>query len=104
MKKIADEATEAAGTQQSRRDAFIQFHEAHPEVYDKLVASAHGMKALGFERYSMRTIWEIMRWHYDVHGPRDGSGFKLNDHYPPFYSRLIMHREPELRGFFDTRG
>ena len=88
----------------SHRDSFVEFHEANPDVYDKLVASAHGMKSLGFDRYAIGTLWEIMRWHYDVHGPRDGSGYKLNNNHRAYYARLIMHREPELAGFFDTRG
>ena len=33
----------------------------------------------------------------------DTSGFKLNDHYTSRYARLIMEREPDLRGIFRTR-
>ena len=58
-------------------------------------------KARGFRRYSLRTIWEQLRWHFEIEKP-SGDEFKLNDHLVPYYARLVMEREPDLRGFFET--
>jgi hypothetical protein len=31
------------------------------------------------------------------------AGFKLNDHFTSRYARLLMQREPDLYGLFETR-
>jgi hypothetical protein len=63
------------------------------------------MKRYGFTAYSMRTIWEVLRWQTDSGRIRLRSGekWKLNDHYAPFYARLLMANHPELKGFFEVR-
>lgn len=35
---------------------------------------------------------------------RFGDEYKLNNDYRAFYARLLMANEPELAGFFETRG
>lgn len=83
-------------------ERFEKFHAEHPEVYAKLVQLARDARSSGLRHYGMRALWERMRWHFQVEN-RD-EDFKLNDHYPPYYSRLIMQREKDLEGFFETRG
>jgi hypothetical protein len=86
----------------SREERFRRFHSEHPEVYRWLREKALGLRSRGREHYGMRALWEVLRFHTAM-GDVTGD-FKLNDHYPPFYSRLLMRDEPALRGFFETRG
>lgn len=82
------------------RDRFATFHEAHPEVYAEIVRRARLAQSRNI-RCGMRTIWEAMRWTFCVERTEQ---YKLNDHFPPHYARLVMERESDLAGFFETRG
>lgn len=84
------------------REAFERFHAANPEIYDLLVKYARELRAARRRRGGIRMIWERMRW--DLAIQTQGDSFKLNDHYTSFYARLIMRQEPDLDGFFSTRG
>ena len=84
------------------RERFAEFHADNPHVYRMLRSKALELKRAGRERFGMRCLWESMR--FDMAVETETHDFKLNDHYPPAYSRLLMQREPELSGFFETRG
>ncbi|MGH2618596.1 MAG: hypothetical protein ACRDJC_25480, partial [Thermomicrobiales bacterium] len=81
-------------------ERFERFHEANPHVYDHLVRMARQWRsATGGRRLGIRTLWEATRW--DI-GLRTGDeDYKLNDHYPAFYVRLIIKREPDLADLFE---
>jgi hypothetical protein len=76
----------------------------HPEVYRVIVAMAREAKARGFEHYGLAAIFEVIRWKVFVEGRRDDEAYKLNNNLRSRYSRFIMEREPDLAGFFHTRG
>jgi len=79
---------------------FEHFHLRNPEVYETLVHYAREAKAHG-RKVGIRAVWERMRWSLEVeHDPGD---YKMNDHYTRYYARMIMSRETDLRGFFETR-
>jgi len=82
---------------------FEQFHSQNPGVYDRLVALARQMQQEGFTRYSIKQLWGVLRWHYDLHPTDEHSSFKLNDLYYSRYARLIMNKEPGMQDFFKTR-
>ena len=85
----------------SIQERFEVYHAAHPEIYPLLVRLARDVKQRGFERYSMKAIFERARWHMNIEkGDRD---FKLNNNYHAPYARLIMAQERDLAGFFETR-
>jgi hypothetical protein len=86
----------------SAQAAFDDFHKTNPRVYRALVKYAREMYARGFRRYSMKTIWAVLRWHSDL-SKDAGETYKLNDRYYSRYARLIMENEPDLRDFFDLR-
>ena len=73
-------------------------------VYDSLVKLARQLLARGFKRYAIAGLFEQVRWHFQLERGPDDDDFKLNNNYKPHYARLIMEREPDLRGFFETRG
>lgn len=81
-------------------ERFAAFHGRHPEVYRMLVQRARQAMVAG-KRVGMRCLYENLRWHVVIERDEE---YKLNDHYAPMYARLIMQREPDLAGFFETRG
>lgn len=82
-------------------ESFKEFHKSNPFVYDKLREMALQTKAAGHKRYSIRTLYHVMRWHAALE--TTDPEFKLNNNHTPFYARLLMAREPELADFFTTR-
>ena len=89
----------------TRKERFAEFHSQNPGVYRILLLRALNLKRQGFKSYSMRTLWEVLRWEMDRKRFRmpTTEKFELNDHHAPFYSRLLMAQHPELQGFFEVR-
>ncbi len=89
---------------ESRLDRqFADFHTANPEVYESIVNLCRKVLAKGRNRWSMKGVWEVMRY-MDLR--RNGYGnetYKLNNSYPSRYARLVMRQEADLHGFFETR-
>lgn len=83
---------------------FWVFHQKNPHVYQALRDMALEVKAAGHERYSIRTLWEVLRWKgsIKVQDPNQGA-VKLNDHYVPHYARFLEAENPELKDFFEKR-
>jgi hypothetical protein len=81
---------------------FWEFHTQNPDVYQKLRSLALQMRRRGVEQYSIKSLFEVLRWHHAL-TTNDPSGYKLNNNYTSFYARLLMEREPELEGFFELR-
>lgn len=90
-------------TFEQRQAAFEKFHRENPVLYGELVRLAREAKAAGAEKLGIRQLWERLRWWLRFEVKRDGD-YRLNDHLTAHYSRLIMQREPDLAGFFETRG
>jgi hypothetical protein len=89
-------------SESTRAVRFRAFHEKNPQVYDRLRQMALALKAAGHRRWGMRNLWEKLR--YDLAVQTTATNFRLNDHFPPFYARLLMKQCPELKGFFEIRG
>jgi hypothetical protein len=80
---------------------FATFHRDNPQVYQKLVELARRVRSKGFESYSIKSLFEQVRWHY--HMETNDPDFKLNNNYHSRYARLIMSQEEDLREFFEVR-
>jgi len=91
--------SESAATIEGR---FRAFHKANPRVYAELVALARQAKKRGATRLGIAQLWEVTRWNILME-TADYDAFKLNNTYRSRYARLIMEREPDLAGVFDTR-
>jgi len=83
------------------RIAFEKFHSENPEIYEELIKQARALKAMGREKYGVKSLFEVIRWHRAMN--TRGDDFKLNNNHAPFYARRIMAREPDLDGFFEIR-
>lgn len=89
---------QTTGTPEER---FKAFHRANPHVYQALLKLALRMRAEGVRRYSMKGLFEILRWQYAIQ--TGGDDYKLNNYFTSFYARMLMASEPLLDGFFETR-
>jgi hypothetical protein len=81
-------------------ERFWLFHADNPHVYVELVRLCRLARAKGRKRWSIDGVTEVVRWSRMV---TYGEDFKINNNYRPLYARLIMEREPDLEGFFETR-
>lgn len=80
---------------------FDSFHALNPHVYVAIVSLARELKRQGWRKAGMKQIFEQLRWRYSV--ATRGDQWRMNNNYTAHYARLVMSREPDLEGFFDTR-
>jgi len=81
---------------------FRDFHSRNPQVYQTLVRLCREARAKGHRHIGIKMLWEVLRWESMV--KTSGKPWKLNNNYSSRYARLIMRQEPDLDGFFETRG
>lgn len=82
--------------------AFLKFHATHPEVYAELVRISRRLRAQGWDRFGIATVFEVARYRAMV-GELKGNHPKLNNNFRAYYARMIMQRETDLDGVFKTR-
>lgn len=83
--------------------AFMSFHVDNPQVYAELVERARRWKRAGHRHGSINMLFEAIRYDFGVRVGESGDGFRLNNNHRAYYARLIMRRELDLDGFFETR-
>lgn len=81
---------------------FLTFHAANPHVYKLFDRFTQQVISRGFDHYSADAILHRVRWHTTIE-TTDAAGFKINNNWAAFYSRLWMIRNPKFEGFFETR-
>lgn len=88
----------------SRYHRWKDFHNNNPQVYDLFVRFARQARDRERrQRFGARMIWERLRWYTQIE-TNDATAFKLNDHYPPYYARLLMLEHPDdFAEFFELR-
>lgn len=84
-------------------ELFLEFHRNNPHVYTTLVRLARKAKEHGADKLGIEYVFNIARWELMLETKSDNDVFKLNNNYKSRYSRLIMERESDLKGFFTTR-
>ena len=80
---------------------WIACKEQNPWLLPKLAEMAFELKKIGHERYSMKGIFEALRW--DTRHDTNDLGLKVNNNYTAFAARDLMKRYPELQDFFALR-
>jgi hypothetical protein len=103
MQAVTEQLTLSVDRSLTIQERFDLFHRSHPEVYRRLRALALTAHGRGRRRGSIELFFAILRWEHWISTHDPTSDFKLNDHYTSRYARLLMEREPELDGFFETR-
>jgi len=79
---------------------FKNYDNENPKIWDAFVRYSFDAKQKGFDCYSAKGIFEIIRWHTGITG---NDGFKLNNNYHADYARKLMDKYPTFIGFFKTR-
>lgn len=82
-----------------RLRGFLKYHRDNPRIYKLVLRFTKQVKEAGFTRYSIWPIIGRIRWHVYIE-TRSSDGFKISNNQTPYYSRLLMYREKDLRGFF----
>lgn len=82
-------------------EKFVGYHRDNPKVFTLLEEYADQLKARGINRYSIKALFERIRWHIDVE--TIGDQFKLNNNYHSCYVRLLIAKRPEYSAMFETR-
>lgn len=80
---------------------FDSFHALNPHVYVAIVSLARELRRQGWAKAGMKQIFEQLRWRFAV--ATRGDAWRMNNNYTAHYARLVMSREPDLAGFFETR-
>lgn len=80
---------------------FVEFHLAHPEFWAAFDKFACQVRDAGFSRYGGNAILERCRWHLTIEERSDG--FKVNQNFIAFYTRLWLLAHPESPDFFELR-
>ncbi len=80
---------------------FDQYHKEHPQIYKAFIKYALQAKQKGFDNYSAKSLFEIIRWHTPIKA--DGKVFKIDNNYAPDYARKMMAENESFKGFFRVR-
>ena len=73
----------------------------NPWLLPKLAQMSLELKSLGHSRYSMKGIFEALRW--ETRHSTGDFGLKVNNNYTAYAARDLMHQYPELEDFFAIR-
>lgn len=93
-------------TRETNWICFHKFHRDNPHIYDYLRQLALQVKAKGYDKFGLNTIWERMRWNYEIDAIETYDPhreYKLDSRFVAFYARLLMKNEPDLENFFYLR-
>lgn len=83
-----------------RFERFKQFHRDNPQVF-RLFRQFAEEALHARQKVGARAIWERMRWYACIE--TTSTDYRLNDHYTPYFARLLMLTDDRFAGFFETR-
>lgn len=81
--------------------AFNDFDEGNPQVYEALVKMSYDLKRQGHKRIGMKMLFEVLRWRSMMRTTAED--YKLNNNYTSYYVRKIIAEHPDMEGFFEMR-
>ena len=83
---------------------FDRFLADNPEVYEQFRMLAVKLKARGIDRWSAKSLWEVLRWELATSTIANVKDYKLNNNYTSRMARKLMNEEPDdFAGFFELR-
>ena len=83
-------------------EGFWEWIEHNGHIYDAAVRVARQGKRIGYDRWSVQGVMEILRWQTKIRENASGP-LKINHNARSGLARLIMAREEDLAGFFEIR-
>ncbi len=86
-------------------EKFWEFHKRNPRVYELLVHFAREWKSKNHrESCGINMLIERVRWEVNISlVDYTKPALKINNNHAPFYARLIMEQEKDLKGMFKMR-
>jgi exodeoxyribonuclease V alpha subunit len=84
-----------------RFERFCEFHTDNPHVFDLFVKFSRDAQHAGRTKLGARMVGERIRWFTTIETVSDD--YKINDHFWPYYSRMLMLSYSEFAGFFERR-
>ncbi len=104
MNTIKEEIPQLAlfNMQDSQEARFKEFHQKYPQVYRLFEKFSLQLLQAGHTHIGSKMIIERIRWEY-VTASKDDEGFKINNNFTCYYSRLFMRNNPKHEGCFETR-
>src|SRR5258708_5934841 len=82
---------------------FEQYHRDNPHVYNLFVTLARQWRAPHPTRkIGVKALIERVRWELGITTEGDEE-YQINNSFEPFYARLIMIQEDDLRDAFELR-
>ena len=81
-------------------DAFLEYHEQNPGVYQAFKEVAFKIKSTGRKHFGAKCIMEYIRFQTMISGQDE---FKINNNYTSRYVRLLEEKYPQFDGFFSKR-
>jgi len=86
----------------TRKQKWWDWHKKNPAVYQLFKKfTFEAIEKKGAKRLGARFVIERVRWETNVE--TKGSGFKIDDHFIPYYARLFMFEFPEHKNLFNKR-
>ena len=85
------------------QDRFQLFHASNPQIAERLAEMALDLRSRGFDRYSIKALYEILRHDYSLQLGPNAEPFRLSNDFTSRYARLLMNEWSALEGFFETR-
>ena len=82
---------------------FLQFHNAHPEIYEIFKQLISQVARKGYQKFGSQSLIEKIRWEVILGDGDKDAEFKINNNHGPYYARLYMMENPGMKGFFKTR-
>lgn len=78
-----------------------EYHKENPHVYELVEKFTFDVIQRGYDRYSINSIFERIRWHTDI--DTEGDKFKISNNHRAYYARYFMYLHPQYDGFFKTK-
>jgi len=84
--------------------AFWKFHEANPRVYLLLQEYARRWRRANPNvPVGIDLLYARIRWDFGINTGSTADNFKLSNNHKPYYARLIMEKNSDLKGIFVTK-
>lgn len=88
---------------QSNYNKFLKFHGDFPKVYELFEKFTLQLIYKGHTKLGAKMIIERIRWEMATDNSKDDKGFKINNNYTCYYSRLFGQKHPQYAKFFEYR-
>ena len=83
-------------------EEFAKFHKANPQVYQTFMEQCFRAIRLKRTKISSKAIINWIRWEVSLN-TKSKDGYKINDIFTPYYSRLFIKDYPEYEYIFEFR-